>query len=74
MNNWVHKNAVTVKIKNSIKMKDLKELTRPNIWALKPYSSARDEYNGAEASVFWMPMRTRTIHLITVILILCSGN
>ena len=27
-------------------MKDLKELTRPNIWALKPYSSARDEYNG----------------------------
>ena len=28
-------------------MKDLKELTRPNIWALKPYSSARDEYNGA---------------------------
>lgn len=55
-------------------MKDLKELTRPNIGALKPYSSARDEYNGAEASVFWMPMRIRTIHLITVILILCSGN
>ena len=33
-------------------MRDLKELTRPNIWALKPYSSARDEYSGAEASVF----------------------
>lgn len=33
-------------------MKTLKELTRPNIWALKPYSSARDEYNGAAASVF----------------------
>ncbi|WP_300729650.1 histidinol-phosphate transaminase [uncultured Bacteroides sp.] len=33
-------------------MKPLKELTRPNIWALKPYSSARDEYNGVEASVF----------------------
>lgn len=33
-------------------MKDLKELTRPNIQALKPYSSARDEYNGVEASVF----------------------
>lgn len=33
-------------------MKDLQDLTRPNIWALKPYSSARDEYNGAEASVF----------------------
>lgn len=33
-------------------MKTLKELTRPNIWALKPYSSARDEYNGVAASVF----------------------
>ena len=33
-------------------MRSLKELTRPNVWALKPYSSARDEYNGAEASVF----------------------
>lgn len=33
-------------------MKTLQELTRPNIWGLKPYSSARDEYNGAVASVF----------------------
>ena len=33
-------------------MKSLQELTRPNIWNLKPYSSARDEYSGAEASVF----------------------
>ena len=33
-------------------MKPLKELTRPNIWALKPYSSARDEYSGKTASVF----------------------
>lgn len=33
-------------------MKPLKELTRPNIWTLKPYSSARDEYSGAEASIF----------------------
>lgn len=33
-------------------MKSLKELVRPNIWALKPYSSARDEYNGVEASLF----------------------
>lgn len=33
-------------------MKTLKELTRPNIWALKPYSSARDEYKGVSASVF----------------------
>ena len=27
-------------------MKTLQELTRPNIWKLKPYSSARDEYKG----------------------------
>lgn len=33
-------------------MKPLKELTRPNIWTLKPYSSARDEYSGCEAKVF----------------------
>lgn len=33
-------------------MKTIQELTRPNIWRLKPYSSARDEYKGVEASVF----------------------
>lgn len=33
-------------------MKTIQELTRPNIWCLKPYSSARDEYKGVEASVF----------------------
>lgn len=33
-------------------MKTIQELTRPNIWRLKPYSSARDEYKGIEASVF----------------------
>lgn len=33
-------------------MKLLEELTRPNIWNLKPYSSARDEYKGITASVF----------------------
>ena len=27
-------------------------LVRPNIWHLAPYSSARDEYTGSEASVF----------------------
>ena len=32
-------------------MKTLKELVRPNIWQLKPYSSARDEFHGT-ASVF----------------------
>ncbi len=30
----------------------LELLVRPNIWNLKPYSSARDEYSGKEASVF----------------------
>lgn len=33
-------------------MKPLKELTRPNIWNLKPYSSARNEYGGTAAKVF----------------------
>ena len=33
-------------------MKTLEELTRPNIWNLKPYSSARDEYKGKTATVF----------------------
>lgn len=33
-------------------MKTLQDLTRPNIWNLKPYSSARDEYRGVTASVF----------------------
>jgi len=33
-------------------MKSLKELVRPNIQALEPYSSARDEYKGHTARVF----------------------
>lgn len=33
-------------------MRTIQELTRPNIWNLKPYSSARDEYKGIAASVF----------------------
>ena len=33
-------------------MKSLQELTRPNIWVLAPYSSARNEYAGREAHVF----------------------
>jgi len=33
-------------------MKTLKELTRTNIWNLKPYSCARNEYDGIDASVF----------------------
>lgn len=32
-------------------MFELQKLVRPNIWALKPYSSARDEYAGHEATV-----------------------
>jgi len=33
-------------------MKPLEQLVRPNIWALKPYSSARDEFKGMKAEVF----------------------
>ena len=33
-------------------MKSLQELTRPNIWTLKPYSCARDEFKGMKADVF----------------------
>lgn len=33
-------------------MKPLQELTRPNIWSLAPYSSARDEYSGKKAHNF----------------------
>ena len=35
-----------------IKMRELKDLVRPNIWKLSPYSSARDEYSGHDAHVF----------------------
>ena len=33
-------------------MRNLQDLTRPNIWKLSPYSSARDEYSGHDAHVF----------------------
>ena len=33
-------------------MKELKDLVRPNIWALEPYSCARDEFKGMNAHVF----------------------
>lgn len=33
-------------------MRNLKDLVRPNIWKLAPYSSARNEYAGHEAHVF----------------------
>ena len=33
-------------------MRELKDLVRPNIWRLSPYSSARDEYSGHDAHVF----------------------
>ena len=32
-------------------MRKLEELVRPNVWNMKPYSSARDEFQG-EATVF----------------------
>ncbi|MBR1932210.1 MAG: histidinol-phosphate transaminase [Prevotella sp.] len=33
-------------------MRPLEQLTRPNIWSLAPYSSARNEYSGKVAHVF----------------------
>ncbi len=33
-------------------MKQLKDLTRPNIWNLSPYSCARNEYSGKQATVY----------------------
>lgn len=33
-------------------MRPLKDLVRPNIWRLEPYSCARDEYKGMTAKVF----------------------
>ncbi len=33
-------------------MKPLEKLSRKNIWGFKPYSSARDEYKGKDATVF----------------------
>lgn len=33
-----------------MKQIDLKQLVRPNIWSLQPYSSARDEFNGSEGT------------------------
>lgn len=33
-------------------MKPLQDLVRPNIWALKPYSCARDEFKGYKADTF----------------------
>ena len=55
-----HKNAVTVRLQSAefqlehLKQPkfDLKKLVRKNIWELAPYSCARDEYSGVDASVF----------------------
>lgn len=33
-------------------MQSLKDFVRPNIWALEPYSCARDEFKGRDAHVF----------------------
>ena len=56
-------------------MMDLKDLVRPNIWALKPYSSARDEFHGS-ASVFLdanenpynEPYNRYPVHLVCVLI------
>ena len=54
-------------------MKNLKDLVRPNVWNMKPYSSARDEFQG-NASVSWMQTKTRLTDRTTAIPILCNGN
>ena len=33
-------------------MKDLQNLVRPNIWSLKPYSCARNEFSGRKATAY----------------------
>ena len=55
-----HKNAVIVRLQSSAFQKEqlatqpfnLEQLVRKNIWELAPYSCARDEYSGVDASVF----------------------
>ena len=55
-------------------MKPLKELTRPNIWALKPYSSARDEYSGKEASILLAVYRCSNKTIPNSLLLRCITN
>ena len=43
-------------------MKDLKDLVRPNVWNMKPYSSARDEFQG-NASVFLDNQMLRSVQV-----------
>ena len=50
LDNLKTSNIITSTNKND--MKSLQELTRPNIWSLAPYSSARNEYSGKAAHVF----------------------
>ena len=54
-------------------MKKLEKLVRPNIWRLKPYSSARDEFK-VKHLFFSMPTKIRTILRITAILTLYNGK
>lgn len=48
----VSNSKVHQSLNNNNTVKSLQQLTRANIWALKPYSSARDEYKGFTAEVF----------------------
>ncbi|MBO7419474.1 MAG: histidinol dehydrogenase [Bacteroidaceae bacterium] len=52
-----HKNAVTVRLTNidnnlQSSIFNLQSFVRKNIWNLAPYSCARNEYSGVDASVF----------------------
>ena len=54
-------------------MKPLQKLVRPNIWALKPYSSARDEYKEVRRlPSFSMRTRILTMPRTTAIPTLCN--
>ncbi len=56
-------------------MKDLKRIDAPEYLGFEtPIHRHVTNIMERRHLFFWMPMRTRTIHLITVILILCSGN
>ena len=63
-------------------MKDLKDLVRPNVWNMKPYSSARDEFQGnasvfldANENPFNRPYNRYDLrNLLLQFPILCNGN
>ena len=63
---FAHKNAVTIRLNDLIKMenKTIKDLVNPFVKSLKSYSSARDEFTASDEDyLFWMPMK---IHFLLI--------